>query len=57
MIREPGKVAVSWYNFLKGKDVPPLRKYWQGGGGGVSAFVRDKEFFADGMRFGGTLCE
>ena len=28
-----------------------------GGGGGVSEFAIDKAFFAEGMRFGGTIWE
>lgn len=54
-IRDPAATIVSWYNFLRGKDVPPLRKYWAEGGGGVSAFAFDKPFVVDGMRFGATL--
>jgi len=60
VVREPSKTALSWYNFLKDKDVPPLRKYWDTPGGtGVSGFVQDPGFFAPpgGMRFGGTLWE
>jgi len=42
---------------LKAKDVPPLRKYWAEGGAGVNGFAKDKMFFAEGMRLGGTLWE
>eukprot|EP00037_Helgoeca_nana_P026224 m.294919 g.294919 ORF g.294919 m.294919 type:complete len:388 (+) comp27167_c2_seq10:4801-5964(+) len=56
-IRDPKPTIVSWYNFLRGKDVPPLRKYWQEGGGGVSAFAFDKDFVTEDMCFGATLWE
>ena len=35
VIRRPAATAISWYNFLKEKDVPPLRKYWAEDGGGA----------------------
>ena len=54
-IRDPAATLVSWYSFLKGKDVPPLRQYWADGGGGVSSFARNPKFFAEDMRFGATL--
>jgi hypothetical protein len=48
-------ISVRRYDFLRQKDVPPLRKYWAEGGAGVNGFAKDKAFFAEGMRFGGTL--
>jgi hypothetical protein len=54
-IREPAATLVSWYSFMKDKDVPPVRPYWAEGGGGVSAFARNPKFFAEDMRFGATI--
>ena len=49
-VRDPAKTCISWYNFLKSKDVPPLRKY-----NDVSDFVFDKDFWTESMRFGANL--
>ena len=51
-VRDPSRTIISWFNFLKTKDVPPLRKYTE-----VSQFVFDKDFVVDTMRFGATLWE
>lgn len=52
LVRRVEDVAVSWWNFLRPKDIPPLRQY-----GTVSQFVFDEGFFAGGMRFGATIWE
>lgn len=52
MVRRPEDVLLSWWNFLRSKDVPPLRKY-----SSASEFVFDDEFFSKGMRFGATIWE
>jgi len=51
-VRNPKSVLVSWFNFLKSHDAPPLRAYAT-----ASKFALDKDFFADGMRFGASLWE
>ncbi|CAE7422796.1 SULT1C4, partial [Symbiodinium sp. CCMP2456] len=49
-IREPEAVVRSWWRFLRQKDVPAVRCYTS-----ISEFVYDKDYFAEGMRFGASL--
>merc|ERR1712008_486123 len=52
LIRRIEDVLLSWWHFLRSKDVPPLRKY-----SSASEFAFDDGFFAGGMRFGATIWE
>lgn len=52
LVRRPEDVFRSWWRFLRDKDVPPLQTYKS-----ISEFVFDKDYVAEGMRFGASLWE
>eukprot|EP00746_Dinoflagellata_sp_MGD_P060634 gnl/MRDRNA2_/MRDRNA2_25707_c0_seq1.p1 gnl/MRDRNA2_/MRDRNA2_25707_c0~~gnl/MRDRNA2_/MRDRNA2_25707_c0_seq1.p1 ORF type:complete len:358 (-),score=43.13 gnl/MRDRNA2_/MRDRNA2_25707_c0_seq1:99-1172(-) len=52
LVRNVEKAILSWWRFLKEKDVPPLRQYTS-----PSQFVFDKGFVAEDMRFGASIWE
>lgn len=51
MVRSVEAVALSWWNFLKDKEVPAVQPL------SLSEFVHNKDFFDEGMRFGATIWE
>lgn len=52
VIRRVEDVLLSWWEFLKDKEVPVCCKY-----SSASEFAMDEDFFAGGMRFGASLWE
>lgn len=51
-VRDPERVAISWFNFLYQKQVPPVMEC-----GSVSNLIVNEDFFAQGMRFGASIWE